>query len=199
MKTLAIARPAFSPQEATLLVVPPCLECERRTRLQIVKIHILDQIAALAKREHPYGRPGEAPRPLEIADSFGITLGGKAKAEVKVIDRLQTLKEIKKEGLSEYFLYTIEGTETIPTGWSKRMISFDIADVPVINLYKFEEERYGRSVVRFLSFKNDDEHKLGQTPIPGGMLKVYGNVDEVGHLSYAGQSQESYPLLFQEA
>jgi hypothetical protein len=27
-------------------------------------------------------------------------------------------KEIVKEGLSEYFLYTIEGTETIPIGWS---------------------------------------------------------------------------------
>ena len=30
-------------------------------------------------------------------------------------------KEIIKEGLSEYFIYTIEGTETIPNGWSKRM------------------------------------------------------------------------------
>ncbi|MHC4157156.1 MAG: hypothetical protein ACYST6_19890, partial [Planctomycetota bacterium] len=63
-------------------------------------------------------------------------------------------KQVKKEGLSEYFLYTIEGTETIPTGWSKRLLSFDIDDVPVVNLYKYEEERYGNSVVRFLSFKN---------------------------------------------
>ena len=28
-------------------------------------------------------------------------------------------KEIIKEGLSEYFIYTIEGTETIPNGWSQ--------------------------------------------------------------------------------
>ena len=75
-------------------------------------------------------------------------------------------KEIKKEGLSEYFLYTIEGTETIPHGWSKRLPSFEVADVPVVNLYKYEEERYGRSVVRFLSFVNEEEHKLGETPIP---------------------------------
>ena len=34
-------------------------------------------------------------------------------------------KEIIKEGLSEYFIYTVEGTETIPNGWSKRMRSFD--------------------------------------------------------------------------
>jgi hypothetical protein len=101
-------------------------------------------------------------------------------------------KEIKKEGLSEYFLYTIEGTETIPTGWSKRLISFDVEDVPVVNLYKYEGERYGQNVVRFLSFKNDKEHKLGETPIPGGMLKVYRSADEKGHLSYTGQSSFKY-------
>ena len=42
-------------------------------------------------------------------------------------------KQIVKEGLSEYFIYTIEGTETIPNGWSKRMRSFEAADGPVQN------------------------------------------------------------------
>ena len=37
--------------------------------------------------------------------------------------RARSRKEIIKEGLSEYFIYTIEGTETIPNGWSKRMRS----------------------------------------------------------------------------
>ena len=72
------------------------------------------------------------------------------------------------------------------------MISFDIDEVPVINLYKFEQERYGNSVVRFLSFKNDEEHELGDTPIPGGMLKVYRSADNQGHLSYTGQSSFKY-------
>ena len=101
-------------------------------------------------------------------------------------------KEIKKEGLSEYFLYTIEGTETIANGWSKRLLSFDADEVPVVNLYKFEQQRYGNSVVRFLSFKNDEEHKLGDTPIPGGVLKVYRGVGDEGHLSYTGQSSFKY-------
>ena len=101
-------------------------------------------------------------------------------------------KEVKKEGLSEYFLYTIEGTETIPNGWSKRLQSFDVDQVSVVNLYKYEEERYGPSVVRFLSFKNDKEHKLGETPIPGGMLKVYRDAGDEGHLSYTGQSSFKY-------
>ena len=101
-------------------------------------------------------------------------------------------KEIVKEGLSEYFLYTIEGTETIPTGFSKRLPSFNVDGVPVVNLYKYEEQRYGSSVIRFLSFKNDQEHELGETPIPGGMLKVYSNAGEGGHLSYTGQSSFKY-------
>jgi hypothetical protein len=97
-----------------------------------------------------------------------------------------------KEGLSEYFLYTIEGTETIPNGWSKRLQSFDVDGVPVVNLYKYEEDRYGPRVIRFLSFANDEEHKLGQTPIPDGTLKVYRGVDDQQHLSYEGQSSFKY-------
>ena len=62
----------------------------------------------------------------------------------------------------------------------------------MVNLYKYEEERYGSSVVRFLSFKNDEEHELGETPIPGGMLKVYRNAGNKGHLSYTGQSSFKY-------
>jgi hypothetical protein len=101
-------------------------------------------------------------------------------------------KEIKKEGLSEYFLYTIEGTETIPDGWSKRLPSFDTDEIPVMNLYKFEEERYGSSVNRFLSFKNDEDHQLGDTPIPGGEMRVFRSTGEDAHLSFEGQSSFQY-------
>ncbi len=162
-----------------------------QTRLIVGKVHILDRIADLARRKYPYGRPGErvVPEPTIIASTR--LWAGQAKGEVMRAGRLKP-KEIKKEGLSEYFLYTIEGTETIPTGWSKRLLSFDVDEVPVVNLYKYERERYGNSVVRFLSFKNDKEHKLGETPIPGGMLKVYRGVDDKGHLSYTGQSSFKY-------
>ena len=71
-------------------------------------------------------------------------------------------------------------------------MSFDADEVSVVNLYKFEQERYGDFVVRFLSFKNDEEHKLGETPIPGGLLKVYRGVGDEGHLSYTGQSSFKY-------
>ncbi len=164
---------------------------DAQTRLIVGKVHILDRIAKLARRQYPYGRPGEivplAGAPVRMMEAEGRMVMEKA-ADLA----LYKPKEIKKEGLSEYFLYTIEGTETIPTGWSKRLLSFDVDEVAVVNLYKYEEERYGNSVVRFLSFKNDKKHNLGETPIPGGMLKVYRTADEQGRLSYTGQSSFKY-------
>jgi hypothetical protein len=167
-----------------------------QTRLIVGKVHILDEIAELARRQYPYGRPGQ----IVFGDKLEAGVEKEAKrmlAQVVTDSRAAEPKalkpkEVKKEGLSEYFLYTIEGTETIPTGWSKRLLSFDVDQVPVVNLYKYEEQRYGPSVVRFLSFKNDKEHKLGETPIPGGMLKVYRDVGENGHLSHTGQSSFKY-------
>ncbi len=168
-----------------------------QTRLIVGKVHILDQIAALARRQYPYERPGVGRASGEAA--HGLRERGRELMEFDALElrregmplgRLK--KEIKKEGLSEYFLYTIEGTETIANGWSKRLPSFDIDEVKVINLYKYEEKRYRRSVMRFLSFKNDEEHNLGETPIPGGLLKVYRGVDDEQHLAYTGQSAFKY-------
>jgi hypothetical protein len=164
-----------------------------QTRLIVGKVHILDQIAELARRQYPYGRPGQVPvPPPAIPVPRKAEVRTRPTMEKYALAEAPSPKEIKKEGLSEYFLYTIEGTETIPTGWSKRLLSFDVDEVPVVNLYKFEQQRYGNSVVRFLSFKNDKEHELGETPIPGGMLKVYRGVGDKGHLSYTGQSSFKY-------
>ncbi len=166
-----------------------------QTRLIVGKVHILDEIAALARREHPYGSPIAPPPPPPTAQPQSRARYrslSAARAPMKKLAMELAPKEVKKEGLSEYFLYTIAGTETIPKGWSKRLPSFDVDEVKVINLYKYEEERYGRNVVRFLSFKNDEDHNLGETPIPGGLLKVYRGVDDEQHLAYTGQSSFKY-------
>jgi len=163
-----------------------------QTRLIVGQVHLIDQIAELARRQYPYGRPGEVV-PLEPMAPAARVMQVPEKRRLAVLEvAADKPKEIVKEGLSEYFLYTIEGTETIPTGRSKRLQSFDVAGVPVVNLYKFEEDRYGPEVVRFLSFKNDEAHKLGQTPIPDGNLTVYRSVDDRQHLSYEGQSSFKY-------
>jgi hypothetical protein len=170
-----------------------------QTRLIVGKVHLIDQIAALARRQYPYGRPGMPPKgvrggyaPENSVDLF-ITNGADLATELKTADSFaRAPKEIKKEGLSEYFLYTIEGTETISTGWSKRLPSFDVDEIPVESLYKYDEQRWGNQTTRYISFANDEDHELGETPIPNGNVKIYRNVDKQGHLGYVGGTNVKY-------
>jgi hypothetical protein len=103
-----------------------------QTRLIVGKVHILDEIAALAKRQYPYGSPVR-PHGYGVyynGDWFGYQEEKKVPllGDIPVAGGIFKLerKEIRKEGLSEYFLYTIEGTETIPDKWGKRLLSFDV-------------------------------------------------------------------------
>ena len=146
-------------------------------------MHILDQIAELAKRQYPYGRPVRARRLDRSGGGIHYWYNGDkvpVLGDVPLVDALFSgaeelhRKEIKKEGLSEYFLYTIEGTETIADKWGKRLLSFEAEDIKVKSLYKYDEERWGAQAIRFVSFTNDEEHNLGQTPIPNGTMKIYG-------------------------
>ena len=73
-----------------------------------------------------------------------------------LIDALQAIRKVEKEGLSEYFLYTIEdGHDSERVA---RLPSFTVDEVAVENLYKYDETRWGTETVRFVSFKNDADH-----------------------------------------
>src|SRR6188768_426853 len=97
-------------------------------------------------------------------------------------------KEIVKEGLSEYFIYTVEGTETIPNGWSKRMRSFEADDAPVKVQYRYRPQEYGEELVRLYLLTNDEESKLGTTPLQDGSVRIFRDNGRDG-LSYLAQQQ----------
>jgi hypothetical protein len=177
-----------------------------QTRLVVGDINLTESIAVLAGREHAYGSPVEV---LEWSDGYddnypnldymlplradtdgdGVTDGEEGES-----DNFKWFmkKEVIKQALSEYQLYTIEGRETIPDGWGKRLPSFDVQDIGVTNLYKFDEERWGRQTRRFLSFANTEECELGETPLPNGRVRVFANADEAGSLAYVGAADIQY-------
>jgi hypothetical protein len=174
-----------------------------QTRLIVGKVNLLDKIAELAKRKYPYGSPliehgarlgwdtsqfyyrGEKEQML--GDQLGV--GGVFNMDME--DKLAR-KEIKKEGLSEYFLYTIEGTETIADKWARRLPSFEAEDIPVESLYKYDESRWASRTIRYISFANDEDHELGETPIPNGNVKIYARTGDSGNLSYTGGANIKY-------
>jgi len=166
------------------------------TRVIVGSIHMLDEIAALAGRKDPYNRPSrEHPVPMTLAEQ---ELRMKAyrelsnAADMAGAESVVAQKAIIKEGLSEYFLYTIEGTEDIRNGWGKRLPSFSISGIPVKNLYRYEEERYGKAAHRIITFKNDEDHRLGKEPLPDGKMKFFRQLNNENHLSYIGQVHSKY-------
>jgi hypothetical protein len=173
-------------------------------RLIVGKINLQDKIEELARRKHPYGATwgidaGHGVQTLEAARITDDEIAADEESMVEIngdmpqvfFDRLDR-KEILKEGLSEYFLYSIEGTETIPHGWAKRLPSFEAEGITVSNLYKYDETRWGTQPIRFLSFVNDTDHNLGKTPIPNGYIRIFNQLDEHEHLGYAGGASMDY-------
>jgi hypothetical protein len=82
-------------------------------------------------------------------------------------------KQIIKEGLSEYFIYTVPGTETVRNTWSKRMRLFHGASVPFKVQYRYRPAEYGDQLVRMFILRNDESSSLGETPLPNGIVRLF--------------------------
>ena len=171
-----------------------------QTRLLVGKVNQLDRIADLARRQHAYGRPDAPDDGVRFRGLYGSREPDEPVAMYMVMEDSSALgadmelrqKEITKEGLSEYFLYTIEGRETIKHGWGKRLPSFAVEDIPVQSLYKYNEDLWGDQTIRFVSFANDEDHELGDTPLPDGDVRIFRRLDADAHLNYVGEAAISY-------
>jgi hypothetical protein len=164
-----------------------------QVRLVVGTINLVEKIAQLA------GIPVSQLQDLE--EDTRSRLGRKAAEEVfsresnawaeVPADAAKREKEIVKEGLSEYFIYTIEGTETIPNGWSKRLRSFEGQEAAFKIEYRYRPAEYGEQLVRMYVLRNDEESKLGTTPLPDGTVRVFRDNGRDG-LSYLAQQQIKY-------
>ena len=62
--------------------------------------------------------------------------------------RREEPKEVVKQGLSEYFLFTIEGREDIKDKEPKRLVALKVADVPLECFYKLTDRATGHPLAR---------------------------------------------------
>ena len=159
-----------------------------QVRLVVGVIRLVDEIAKLARA----GRPGEPPPPAAPA------VAAPARAVQEEFGRRVRLAEkaapaeIVKEELSEYFLYTVEGRDTIPTGWGKRLPSFQAPGVPITSYYKFEKERWRDQVIRYYRFTNSLAGKLGKEPLPDGAVKAFRIVTDDKLYAFVGSTSVKY-------
>ena len=162
-----------------------------QVRLVVGIIRLVEEIAQLA-------RTGGQGQPPPASLSGGVTLGYRALEEAGAVLEDSLLqaglrgREIIKEGVSEYFLYTVGGRDAIPNGWSKRLPSFQAADVPITSYYKFEKERWGDNVMRYYRFTNSVPSKLGKEPLPDGTVKAFRTVSADQLLGFVGSTIVKY-------
>jgi hypothetical protein len=164
---------------------------DAQVRLVVGTINLVEKIAQLANIPMDKVRDMPADRLHELR--LEATAGALAFADgaMPAASSAPAPKEIVKEGLSEYFIFTIEGTETIPTGWSKRLRSIEAAAVPAKIQYRYRPAEYGEQLVRMYLLTNDEPSKLGQSPLPDGVVRVFRDNGRDG-LSYLTQQTIKY-------
>ena len=161
-----------------------------QVRLVVGTIHLVEDIADLATR-------GNAPLPAPIQFKARQAMA----AEEMMMDYAMPCAvpcepeatappEIIREGLSEYFLYTVSGKHEVPDGWSVRWLNFAQENVPVENFYRQEDGRYDQPQ-RFLRLSNSEACKLGREPLPDGMIRGY-QARADGTRVFLGQSRSRY-------
>jgi hypothetical protein len=159
-----------------------------QVRLVVGVVRLVEEIARLAK---------EGLRPPPPAAPVAAVFSAQARRATAAFDMALSEaenrpREIIKEEMSEYFLYTVEGRGTIPNGWSKRMPSFKTTGVPVTSYYKFEKERWGDAVMRNYRFTNSIPSQLGKEPLPDGTVKAFRLVSNDQLYQYVGATQVKY-------
>ena len=174
-------------------------------RLVVGTVRLVEEIARLAalrgeangpagrvslRRDSALKRDAELEFKKSVSDFDGSAMdfGGVANGS----GTRARLKEVTKESLSEYFLYTVEGRDTIPHGWAKRLPSFRADAVPVTSLYKYEREVWGDRVMRYYRFTNSEPAHLGREPLPDGAVHAF-RLATADHLyAYLGHTTVKY-------
>jgi len=159
-----------------------------QVRLVVGVVRLVEEIAKLARQEQAKDRSRTDSLTVDGRSTvrlYAAISGALKKSEAEP-------KQIIKEEMSEYFLYTVEGRDTIPNGWSKRMPSFKATGVPVTSYYKFEKERWGDAVLRHYRFTNSVPSKLGQEPLPDGAVKAFRLASDDGLYQYVGAMRVKY-------
>jgi hypothetical protein len=192
-----------------------------QVRLVVGTINLVEKIADLATRPAPDGRLDYRGLDDGLRGRLRDELGRMARdAEGKAMGggmggmgggffggpmpRPERPKEIVKEGLSEYFLFTIDGREDIEDNRPVRLVSMKVKKAPLETIYKLTDREGGNFFVKFYRFTNvkladdDGEEKdlpamenLGVSPLPDGQVRLFFEYENKD-LAYVGGTQTKY-------
>ncbi len=195
-----------------------------QTRLVVGKVNLVEKIADLARRPPPEtGRSGDTGVTYGFrADAIKVhtwddaIMAGEKAAQSGKGQKPDAPKAVVKQGLSEYFLFTIEGREDIKYEEPKRLVALKVAEVPLESIYKLSDRSQSSplppgegpgvraSFTKFYRFKNvkllDAKGKekklsamenLGLSPLPNGTVRLFSEYKNKD-LAYVGGTETKY-------
>jgi autotransporter-associated beta strand protein len=186
-----------------------------QTRLVVGNINLVEKIADLATRPAPSSFHDAAPtlrgsmtaefnKSIVVLEGVNTYTDGTRISAGTLLLGAQKAPQIVKQGLSEYFLFTVEGREDIKDKEPKRLIALKAAEVPLESIYKLTDRAGEQQFTKFYRFKNiklvDDKGKekklpamenLGLSPLPNGMVKLYSEYKNKD-LAYVGGTTTKY-------
>ncbi len=184
-----------------------------QTRLVVGNINLVEKIAELARRPPPQLVVRGAIEAAEKADTGRLMFGLGVKSDAGLVGNvtldgqtfdLEKAKSVIKQGLSEYFLFTIEGREDIKDKEPKRLVALKVAEVPLESIYKLIDRYGGQGFTKFYRFKNikllDEKGKekklsamenLGLSPLPNGTVRLFSEYKSKD-LAYVGGTETKY-------
>ena len=185
-----------------------------QTRLVVGTINLVEKIGDLARRPPP-GKWRELSLQGRVRLEAGFDDAAKAGEKLAFDLRgpgglgggggmLEQQMQVVKQGLSEYFLFTIEGREDIKDKEPKRLVALKVADVPLETIYKLTDRDGGQGFTKFYRFKNvkllDEQGKekklsgmenLGLSPLPNGTVRLFSEY-KTKDLAYVGGTETKY-------
>jgi hypothetical protein len=153
-------------------------------RLVVGVVRLVEDIDKLARAAKPTGPHKQRSTTLEQQHlQFAVLSAEATVAEGAVA---------AKEELSEYFLHTVKGRDTVPNGWSKRLPSLNVPSIPLASYDKFDLLGLGDHVLRYYKFTNSVAGGIGREPLPDGNVIAFRSSSADQLRSLVGQTSVKY-------
>ena len=186
-----------------------------QTRLVVGTINLVEKIADLARRPPPGsavpmtssggGRRSSRDMRRKLRRSQPCGVRSKRPKSGWSRRNAEAPKQVIKQGLSEYFLFTIEGREDIKDKEPKRLVALKVADVPLECFYKLSDRDGGRAASPSSTASRTSScwtrrarrrssramENLGLSPLPNGMVRLFSEYKNKD-LAYVGGTQTKY-------
>lgn len=181
------------------------------TRLVVGNINLVEKIADLATRPPP-----QSGKYLELSSGERELYRGDFNKRLKEAEELEKAKKdapaevgekaagVVKQGLSEYFLFTIEGRGEIKNAEPQRLQSLQVNEVPLEVIYTLTERDGGAHFTKYYRFRNvpivdaegkekklPDSENLGLSPLPNGDVRLFFEYPSKD-LAYVGGTNTKY-------